>query len=328
MPRIRPNPKKYLTNSFQPARTTVVMLTHNPAEGGYFEDRPVATKLSIASLVAHTEVEYDLMVFDNGSSPEMVEYLVDLKENGVIQYLYLSERNIGYGAALNAAFNAAPGEVIAYADDDIFFYPGWLRKRLEILDTFPSVGMVSGQLIEGDSVHDAVALGAEKHGYAIEDFDIPREWSERWCAGLGLDVDVFLSRPELNSIKNYKVELNGVKAFAGATGYSYLFTKEFLQEMPRLTEDRQVGGADYDWHHAANDLGRLRLTTSELTTDHIGNVVDEYWINEAKRFGIAVGDDALNTARKKQKTGNWLIRRSKAQRTIRWIISRLTRLVY
>lgn len=313
---------------FQPARTTGVMLTYNPKGGGYFEDRPAVTKLSIASLIAHTSGEYDFMVFDNGSSPEMVEYLVDLKQRGVIQYLILSERNIGYGAALNVAFRTAPGEVIAFTNDDIFFYPGWLNKHLEILDTFPDVGMVSGQLVEGDFLHDAVVQVAEKHKFSIENFDIPRKWTEHWCEGLGLDVDVYLSRPEVQSLKNYKVELNGVQAFAGATGYAFMFTKKFLNEMPRFSEDGKIGGGDTNWHRAANKIGRLRLTTCELTTDHIGNEIDEYWVKEAARFNIDTEFSGNQVFTKKRQTGNWLVRRSKAQRSIKWAIGRLSRLVY
>ena len=35
-------------------------------------------------------------------------------------------------------------EIIAYHDDDIFFYPGWLEAHLQILDGFSQAGMVSG----------------------------------------------------------------------------------------------------------------------------------------------------------------------------------------
>ena len=137
-----------------------------------------------------------------------------------------------------------------------------------------------------------------------------------------------MSRPEVQSLKNYKVELNGVQAFAGATGYSFLFTKDFLSEMPKFKEDRKVGGEDFEWHKVANEMGRLRLTTSELTTDHIGNVLDDYWMGEASRHGIDAGTDSLKIVGRKGKSGNWLIRRSKAQKTIKWTIDQLSRLVY
>jgi hypothetical protein len=36
----------------------------------------------------------------------------------------------------------APGEIIAYTDSDVLFSPKWLSRSVEILETFPSVGMV------------------------------------------------------------------------------------------------------------------------------------------------------------------------------------------
>jgi len=65
----------------------------------------------------------------------VVDYLKELRDKGKIQYLILSSRNIGKMGALQIAFRAAPGEIIAYSDDDVFFLPGWLERHLEVLET-------------------------------------------------------------------------------------------------------------------------------------------------------------------------------------------------
>ena len=57
-------------------------------------------------------------------------------------------QHIGKIGALQVMFKAVPGEVIAYCDDDVFYLPGWLEKHLEILDTFPKVGVISGMYIK------------------------------------------------------------------------------------------------------------------------------------------------------------------------------------
>jgi hypothetical protein len=41
-------------------------------------------------------------------------------------------------------FNASPGEIIAYSDDDVLFLPGWLDEHLKLLETYPKVGLVTG----------------------------------------------------------------------------------------------------------------------------------------------------------------------------------------
>ena len=136
MSRDRKNPLKSVSYSFTPKETTVVLLTCIPTQEGYYSNRFEVLKLCLASLFKHTDRPYDLLVFDNGSTPAMKDFLKGLQVEGKIQYLFMSQSNVGYGAALNMAFAAAPGRVIAYTDDDIFFYPNWLSKHLEILEMF------------------------------------------------------------------------------------------------------------------------------------------------------------------------------------------------
>jgi glycosyltransferase involved in cell wall biosynthesis len=57
----------------------------------------------------------------------------------------LSDKNMGKGGAWNFIFYAAPGEYVAYADSDIRFFPGWLRRSLEILEAYPKAGMVTAR---------------------------------------------------------------------------------------------------------------------------------------------------------------------------------------
>ena len=76
------------------ARITAAVVTYVPEEVGYFQDRLDVIKLSLASLVKHADLPIDLMVFDNASCPPVVEYLRTLKDQGTIQYLFLSATNL------------------------------------------------------------------------------------------------------------------------------------------------------------------------------------------------------------------------------------------
>ncbi len=55
---------------------------------------------------------------------EVQHYLLDQQRQGAIQFLLLSERNLGKGGAWNVIFQAAPGEILAYTDCDALFYRG------------------------------------------------------------------------------------------------------------------------------------------------------------------------------------------------------------
>lgn len=58
--------------------------------------------------------------------------------------LVLSRQNIGKLNALYKIAHLAKGSVIAYSDDDVY-HPQLAHSRtLEVLDTFPNVGAVTG----------------------------------------------------------------------------------------------------------------------------------------------------------------------------------------
>lgn len=128
MPRIGQNPSRGQSLDFTPARTTVAVLVYAPHQAGYFENRMDVTRLTIESILANTKSPFDLLVFNNGSCPEISDYLQSLYDQGSIDYLIHSKRNIGKLNALKIIFNSAPGEIVAYTDDG----------------RFPSSGMVGG----------------------------------------------------------------------------------------------------------------------------------------------------------------------------------------
>jgi cellulose synthase/poly-beta-1,6-N-acetylglucosamine synthase-like glycosyltransferase len=120
------NPSRGKQSDYTPARVTVAVLTYVPNSLGYFENRLEVTKTCLQSIIKNTSGPYDLMVFDNASRPELVDYLRQLKDEGAIDFLMLSKQNIGKLGALQIMLRAAPGEVIAYSDDDVFYLPaGW-----------------------------------------------------------------------------------------------------------------------------------------------------------------------------------------------------------
>ena len=139
------NPAKFVKEVAKPERITVAVLNYIPFLSGFYAEALDVLKVSLESMRNEPGLPFDLMVFDNGSCPEVRDYLVGEKEAGRIQYLILSEKNMGKGGAWNVILAGAPGEIIAYADSDILYYPGWLSRSVELLETFPKVGMVTAR---------------------------------------------------------------------------------------------------------------------------------------------------------------------------------------
>src|SRR5512143_455876 len=139
------NPAKFVKAVTRPERITVALLNYIPFQSGFYAEALDVLKACMESMRADAGLPFDLMVFDNGSCAEVRDYLVAEKEAGRIQYLVLSQKNVGKGGAWNVVLPGAPGEIIAYTDSDVLFSPGWLKRSVELLEVFPDVGMVTSR---------------------------------------------------------------------------------------------------------------------------------------------------------------------------------------
>ena len=139
------NPAKFVKDVARPERITIALLNYIPFLSGFYAETLDVLKVSMESMRKDAGLPFDLMLFDNGSCKEVRAFLVKEKEEGRIQYLILSEKNMGKGGAWNVMLTGAPGEIIAYTDSDVLFSPNWLSRSVEILETFPNVGMVTAR---------------------------------------------------------------------------------------------------------------------------------------------------------------------------------------
>jgi hypothetical protein len=285
------NPSRGKTVDFQPARTTVAVLVYAPHQAGYFKDRLEATRLTIESILKNTREPFDLLVFDNGSCPEMVQYLQSLYEDGKIDFLILSKHNIGKLNALNVIFNTAPGEIVAYTDDDVFHLPGWLRTHLEIIDTFPNVGAVTGFYIKqrvAMSSESTLAFVNQAGMDTVKGQMIPRKWEQEYLVNTGRTWERYES--EVAGIEDIIVNIGGVEAWVSAHHFQMVCPKAVVQEV--LTEmlpngwSDQLMGRMVELDDRMDAKGYLRFCTKEQSVRLIGNAVSEEVADLAREAGI------------------------------------------
>jgi len=300
----------------------VAVLVYIPYLTGYFEHRLEVLKLCLLSIQKHTESPYDLLVFDNGSCEEVKAYLCDLQEAGVIQYLLTSSENVGKIGAFKIMFEAAPGEVIAYSDDDIFFYPGWLSAHLELLDGFPNVGMVSGCAVRtlfDHGVSSNLELARQDpEVHLIKGQNIPESWEIDWAESYGRDIDAH--RLAFQELEDIQIEGFGLKAFAIANHNQFVTPKSVItQFIPDKWSGRLMGQMN-ELDVAVDEGGYLRLSTLDRTTRHMGNMISSGMANEAKNLGLSVeATDVRYSVVKQKGILNRLIR----WRPVRWFIQGL-----
>ncbi|HEX9028114.1 MAG TPA: glycosyltransferase family A protein [Anaerolineales bacterium] len=269
--RIGQNPAKFVDHVVQPQKITVAVVSYIPFLGGYYAESLDVLQTCLQSIWEHTDLPYDLLVFDNASCPEVRRYLQEAQQQGRIQYLVLSEQNIGKGGAWNFIFGAAPGEIIAYADSDIYFYPGWLPALVQVLETFPEAGMVTGvPLWSPEEFSTATLEWAGRHPEAALERGAFLPWEDYWRHSRSLGTEEAKARAHFGSRQDIRLTYQGQPYYVGAGHFQFVARRSVLQSALPIPSDRPMGQVR-SLDSALNAKGYLRLSTSRWWAQHLGN---------------------------------------------------------
>lgn len=284
--RVGQNPAKGLETVAQPAEITAAVTTYIPFLSGYYQDSLEVLKLSLESLRAHADLPFDLMVFDNGSCEAVRDYLLEMQRQGKIQYLILSEENIGVVGAWNVIFGAAPGRTIAYSDYDIYFYPNWLSSLTAVLEAFPQAGMVTGLplLTPLEFSTSTVQWAEETAGVVLQTgqaISVEDVWRHAQSIGTSRsETETFYKNNPGRSL-----EYQGKRVYIGAGHFQFVGRKAHFQELIPLQAERPMGGEVRNLDIAVNAAGYLRLCTPDWHVEHMGNTLQD-------KFKISAGVEA------------------------------------
>jgi glycosyltransferase involved in cell wall biosynthesis len=271
--RIGENPAKNIKSVAKPQRITIAVLSYIPFIGGYYSEALDVLKLCLESIWQNTDLSYDLLVFDNGSCDQVKEFLTKAQSTGKIQYLILSEKNVGKGGAWNLIFEGAPGEVIAYCDSDAYLYEGWLSACMKILETFPKVGMVTGRpLRTREELFSATLDWAQSNrDVSLEEgmFISYSEYKE-FTETLGYPEDKIKNLYETSH--DFLIHYKGMKVFAGANHFQFVGWKNTLKKFVPFIMDKPLGQV-LQLDQKMNEDGFLRLMTEKPFVQNMSNRV-------------------------------------------------------
>lgn len=269
------NPAKFVNTVAKPSDITVVVLSYIPYQSGFYANTLQVLDTCLKSIRNETQLDFDLMVFDNGSCEKVQKYLLEEKVKGNIQFLILSEKNLGKGGAWNIIFEAAPGDLIAYADSDIYFHENWLSKSKEILDIYPNVGMVTARPYITDHKYNTNTLEwANSKEEVITESGKLLSWENisSFLLSLGRTEEEIINEFESNDVT--RLTFKEIDAIVGASHWQFLTRKETIKKFLPFDMSRPMGQVNR-LDQRMNEERYLRLMTPEVLVDNLSNTLEE-----------------------------------------------------
>jgi N-acetylglucosaminyl-diphospho-decaprenol L-rhamnosyltransferase len=126
----------------------------------------------VNALRKNTEVAWELVVIDNGSTDGSVERL---RDGGVVARVIQTERNLGYAGGVNEALKLVRSPFVLLVNPDAFVHPGCLDRLLARAKMGPRIGAVGPGLRNPDgSLQPAIRNFPSPLTHLVEAFRLYR----------------------------------------------------------------------------------------------------------------------------------------------------------
>lgn len=268
------NPLRFKPAPYSFKDIVLLVVTHLPDndDTGYHAQRMEVVKTCLNSMRDKCNRDHTFMVWDNQSGTAFREWLLNDFQPDVT----ILSQNIGKNQARAAAIRMMPiTSIVAYSDDDFYYYDNWLSPQIKVLNHF------GAQLVTGYPCRmmfrwacSSTINWANKHGKLEKGRFIPEQWEREYAVSVGREPNYHINEFTTPEDFDYRVSYNGGVAYCH--GHHAQFVGYVAKLLPGLEGDgKNLAMSDEVFFDEAQAKLGLRLATTERLCRHIGNVIHE-----------------------------------------------------
>jgi len=269
------NPNKDKPLPLNPFFHQVIVPIYIPLTVGYHRDSFNILKICLQSLFKTSHEKTFFTCINNGSGPEVREYLNQLLQEGQIQEVIHTE-NIGKVNSILKALNGHDFDLVTITDSDVLFLPGWQEEGYAMFKAFRKLAALSTspnpRLLKFHTWNLILEFFFSKQlkFTPVEDPKSLKQFAES------------IGNPELfkpgHYEKNLTLTLGGKVGVLGAGHFVVTYRKELFEDFPlKFTKFKLGGKSEGRLDRLASQKGCWRLSTSKSFSLHMGNI-EEPWM--------------------------------------------------
>jgi hypothetical protein len=238
-------------------------------------------RLSLESLFESIRYPTSITIIDNGSDHETKQYLNNLVVSGRINRLVTNHLNCGKLNPLVSEFYATNEDLVTFSDCDVFFYPNWQHKTVELFSNLSGVGYVGLLPLPSVSIENNSTFWWQAFF---------RDFSIKWQSNIFTQqLEMFQESIWGHSEMSYKsreyvvANKNGLCFIPGAGHVVGTYYRPSIQGLLRFVPFDEWRGAESKYLDPLCDKnGYLRISTYGFYAMHLGNYVTEKELTSIK----------------------------------------------
>lgn len=239
---------------------SLCLVTYSP-DHLYYKGRREIVDLCIRSMLAGAHASRELIIWDNGSTPEYKEFLKSFHPA-----VFVESENVGGYNARRAMLGIARGRYACITDDDVLFSREWFKEQMEILHNFPghvATGIPRNCRAEVEPIVRGMENVKLYRGMILP----PRWYTELIQAG-------FIHSPNQSRFKDYIIERGNIRGWLVKMDTQILGRRDFLSVFHDHYEEKTIANSGGICERMS-EAGVLQIATLQRTAWHIGNVIDQ-----------------------------------------------------